>query len=438
MGLGILGLATAGGAGQGLEAVLKRRLMEQQMQQQAAQQAEEMALRRASLDAETARNTTQDAWQRSVWEAQQARLGKMDERQQTLDEEIRLGKAREALTESYAPDDMIGPGAAEQAAKIAPELVRLMPGQTAMQPGQPTGVPGQVVKGEAQGGIGTVAARPITSTIGPTVGTYKGTATQRRQVGMDARATEASERADKLAEIAQQRLDATMAHNADMLAATNRRIDTTASNRGELSLQQRLMELNRLQDDWASAYKPVATVKNAAALADAAMRQMKSGAVRGETVLVKFENVLDPNSVVREGEVNRALQAQGLYDRMDAMWNRLKSGGMVSPAQLQEYADAIKIMADVTEKSIAGPVRDRLRKRAEFAGIDPELIWADAPAAQYPTPAPSPSPNPQPTPSPKPSSDAKLPFSYVHPNGKTYQFKTQADMDDHKRRTGGR
>jgi hypothetical protein len=50
-----------------LEAVLKRRLMEQQMQQQAAQQAEEMALRRASLDAETARANALDAFARTKY-----------------------------------------------------------------------------------------------------------------------------------------------------------------------------------------------------------------------------------------------------------------------------------------------------------------------------------------------------------------------------------
>jgi hypothetical protein len=54
----------------------------------------------------------------------------------------------------------------------------------------------------------------------------------------------------------------------------------------------------------------------------------------------KFMKLLDPNSVVRESELNMAIAASGLYDRIANTGNRIINGEPITPTQRKDFFDA--------------------------------------------------------------------------------------------------
>jgi hypothetical protein len=58
------------------------------------------------------------------------------------------------------------------------------------------------------------------------------------------------------------------------------------------------------------------------------------------TAATKFMKLLDPNSVVRESELNMAIAASGLYDRIANTGNRIINGEPITPTQRKDFFDA--------------------------------------------------------------------------------------------------
>ena len=54
----------------------------------------------------------------------------------------------------------------------------------------------------------------------------------------------------------------------------------------------------------------------------------------------KFMKLLDPNSVVRESELNMAIQASGLYDRIGNIGDRIIKGMPITASQRKDFFDA--------------------------------------------------------------------------------------------------
>jgi len=92
--------------------------------------------------------------------------------------------------------------------------------------------------------------------------------------------------------------------------------------------------------------------------------------------VIGFMKILDPGSVVREGEFATAENAQGVPDRIRTLYNRLLSGERLSPQVRQEFVDAAEQLASQKlaeqERVIA-----TFRSEAERAGIDPERVIVD-------------------------------------------------------------
>jgi len=65
----------------------------------------------------------------------------------------------------------------------------------------------------------------------------------------------------------------------------------------------------------------------------------ESLAAASQGVLVAFQKLLDPTSVVRESEYARSAQGLSILDRLDALYTKLTVGGEMSPSSLRQFVE---------------------------------------------------------------------------------------------------
>jgi hypothetical protein len=140
--------------------------------------------------------------------------------------------------------------------------------------------------------------------------------------------------------------------------------------------------IGRLANQWVSVNKPVVELDRQLAIMDAGVEAEARGDVAqaNEVVLQTFLKVIDPNSVVREGEFWRLQQGQSLVNRAKAAVQRITTGGWVTGEELKKYARLAHEIRDSLAKS-QEPTRKRIGATAERYNIPPELIFADQPQA---------------------------------------------------------
>jgi len=107
-------------------------------------------------------------------------------------------------------------------------------------------------------------------------------------------------------------------------------------------------------------------------------------------VLVTFQKILDPESVVRESEYARSSQGVSAMQRIKGYMERLATGGAGVPkAQLAEMVKTAQQFIENTKGGMDG-ARKRIGATADRYNIPRELIFNDAePAATTPPPQPS-------------------------------------------------
>ena len=94
-----------------------------------------------------------------------------------------------------------------------------------------------------------------------------------------------------------------------------------------------------------------------------------------QAILITFQKILDPGSVVRESEYNRSLGGQPFLDRLYGMGNRIAQGGPgITPEMLADY---VKMAEDVLTafNSSVEVVRAQLTSSADMAGLKPENVF---------------------------------------------------------------
>jgi hypothetical protein len=100
-----------------------------------------------------------------------------------------------------------------------------------------------------------------------------------------------------------------------------------------------------------------------------------------QAVLVTFQKILDPNSVVRESEYARSPQGLSLLQRIQGWVENKQVGGAGVPkealAEMVETARQFIANADQT-KTLQG-IRGRIQRHADKYNIDPMLIFDDLP-----------------------------------------------------------
>lgn len=129
----------------------------------------------------------------------------------------------------------------------------------------------------------------------------------------------------------------------------------------------------------------------------ASYERVRAGAQRdsgaGDLGLIfGFMKMLDPGSVVREGEFANAENTAGVPDRVRNLYNRIVSGERLQPGQRQEF---VSTAGDLYQQEAAriGSVNEHYAAIAKQYGLDPSRIVAN-PSKYEPldigTPAPAP------------------------------------------------
>lgn len=172
--------------------------------------------------------------------------------------------------------------------------------------------------------------------------------------------------------------------------------------------------ITRLNSQWTKASAP----KRELAQQLATMRLGLGAAEQGnlaqgtEAVLQPFLKILDPNSVVREGEFWRLREGMSLLSRAQTAFQRLSQGGFVPLEELRKYASLAEEISKRYDTYVAGE-RSRIGRVADRYSIPQELVFEGA--------APS---------------DTPKPLTVTAPNGKVYTFKTAAEAAAFKKRAG--
>jgi hypothetical protein len=76
-----------------------------------------------------------------------------------------------------------------------------------------------------------------------------------------------------------------------------------------------------------------------------------------QMILVKFQKVLDPGSVVRESEYARSASGQSVWNRIAAFFSGAQIGGELTKAQLESFANMAKEYAAKRQEGITGTIQ---------------------------------------------------------------------------------
>jgi hypothetical protein len=83
--------------------------------------------------------------------------------------------------------------------------------------------------------------------------------------------------------------------------------------------------------------------------------------------------MLDPESVVREGEFANAQNAAGVPDQVRNLYNRAMSGERLNPTQRAQFLDTAERLMQSAQSQYAQDV-ERFRSYAPAYGVNPDLI----------------------------------------------------------------
>lgn len=134
-------------------------------------------------------------------------------------------------------------------------------------------------------------------------------------------------------------------------------------------------EWNKLTANWRTMKGQVATME--AGLAAARQGDMAAGA---QAVLVTFQKILDPTSVVRESEYARSAEGQSALNQIKGFTDRLARGGVGVPmAELEKFYTLGKSMVARAAQELPN-IRTQFEDNAVEYGLNPRLIIAEDPA----------------------------------------------------------
>jgi hypothetical protein len=105
-------------------------------------------------------------------------------------------------------------------------------------------------------------------------------------------------------------------------------------------------------------------------------------AAGSQAVLVTFQKILDPTSVVRESEYARSASGLSALNQIQGVFERMAQGGAGVPLQeLERFAALADQLVANSGSGLTGR-RARLERTAQNYGLDPSLIFDDAPSEE--------------------------------------------------------
>ena len=153
----------------------------------------------------------------------------------------------------------------------------------------------------------------------------------------------------------------------------------TAARRGAITPGQQFAMTTRLQRDYDTVRKPAVEMDRQLRLMRSGLNQAKQGNFNAgsQEILVTFQKVLDPSSVVRESEYARSPQGQAFLKRLEGIPQRITKGGPgVTIEELESFVKAAEDMAGAV-KGASAAKRKQLERTAQSFELDPSLLFDD-------------------------------------------------------------
>lgn len=154
-----------------------------------------------------------------------------------------------------------------------------------------------------------------------------------------------------------------------------------------LAAQAKSDLIEKLNTKWQTLQKPQRVMAQALNEMQVGVNRLEADPIgASQAVLITFQKILDPTSVVRESEYARSAEGLPLLSRIQGMFERLQSGGAGVPKE--ELAQ----MAETARQFLVGMQhfndgeRQRIEDRAAQNQIDPGYIFGGGVAAPPPRP----------------------------------------------------
>lgn len=170
----------------------------------------------------------------------------------------------------------------------------------------------------------------------------------------------------------------------------------------------------KLSDRWGSLTKEVRDMQRQSLLMDAGMEAARRGdlAAGAQAVLVTFQKILDPTSVVRESEYARSAAGQSAISRIQGAYEQLASGGAGVPvSQLEKFAQLARdFVKTASSSSNLANEQKRVGMIADQYGIPREFIFGPVPITEQ-------------TPTQATTQATQLPATMIGPDGTVYHLQ---------------
>lgn len=138
--------------------------------------------------------------------------------------------------------------------------------------------------------------------------------------------------------------------------------------------------VNRLTNQWAAAKKPAEELNRQAQLMKVGMEAARRGdmAQGSQAVLVTFQKILDPTSVVRESEYERSAAGQSLINRVRGAMERITQGGTgVRLEELEKFYTLAQEAVKAQTGAFLTSTRERIGRTADRYHIPREIVFED-------------------------------------------------------------
>jgi len=141
-----------------------------------------------------------------------------------------------------------------------------------------------------------------------------------------------------------------------------------------------LTEVDKIAQRWKTATADTREIKRQVSLMEEGLKAAERGdlAAGSQAVLVTFQKILDPTSVVRESEYARSAAGQSALSRAEGVFDKLAQGGAGVPvSELKKFAELAREMAKVGSAEYLRAEKERLGKVADDYNIRRDMIFED-------------------------------------------------------------
>lgn len=143
-----------------------------------------------------------------------------------------------------------------------------------------------------------------------------------------------------------------------------------------LTPNARLEGTLKLRDRFIKETQAAQAVNTQLRLMKSSLEAVKNGAAApgSQGVLVTFQKILDPTSVVRESEYARSASGLSLISRMEGAWDKIKSGGAGVPVHDLEQFVVLAEQFVRNQAQAAEMTRSQINAIAKESGLNPDNI----------------------------------------------------------------